>query len=202
MHLFIFSIEKMYYLHKTTSAVSCVKPNASQWEATLRDDVGFATVYRKIYRRKFLTLSNQTSRYIRDCIRIILRGTNYPYPEQSSIPRIQSNFNGSNVFGRSSHWSSTVFWEWNSFGKAIQDWKREQNHMNPARKRGPSGHIRMAKAQVRPDVCCPLTATIQLYIDVYEKSWSDRAVLLADLNLCCSHITRTYIFSWRNSYVR
>ena len=72
MHLFIFSIEKMYYLHKTTSAVSCVKPNASQWEAMLRDDVGFATVYRRIYRRKFLTLSNQTSRYIRDCIRIII----------------------------------------------------------------------------------------------------------------------------------
>ena len=60
----------MYYLHKTTSAVSCVKPNASQWEATLRDDVGFATVYRRIYRRRFLTLSNQTSRYIRECIRI------------------------------------------------------------------------------------------------------------------------------------
>ena len=35
----------MYYLHKATSAVSCVKPNASQLEATLRDDVGFATVY-------------------------------------------------------------------------------------------------------------------------------------------------------------
>ena len=70
MHLFIFSIEKMYYLHKTASAVSCVKPNASQWEATLRDDVGFATVYRRIYRRKFLTLSNQTSRYIRECIRM------------------------------------------------------------------------------------------------------------------------------------
>ena len=60
----------MYYLHKTTSALSCVKPNASQREATLRDDVGFATVYRRIYRRKFLTLSNQTSRYIRECIRI------------------------------------------------------------------------------------------------------------------------------------
>ena len=45
MHLFIFSIEKMYYLHKTTSAMSCVKPNVSQWEATLRDDVGFATIY-------------------------------------------------------------------------------------------------------------------------------------------------------------
>ena len=43
----------MYYLHKTTSASSCVKPNASQWEVTLRDDVGFATVYRRIYRRKF-----------------------------------------------------------------------------------------------------------------------------------------------------
>ena len=64
MHLFIFSIEKMHCLHKTTSAVSCVKPKASQWEATLRDDVEFATVYRRIYRRKFLTLSNQMSRYI------------------------------------------------------------------------------------------------------------------------------------------
>ena len=71
MHLFILSIEIMYYLHKTTSAVSCVKPNASQWEATLRDDVGFATVYRRIYRHKFLTLSNQTSRYIRECIRML-----------------------------------------------------------------------------------------------------------------------------------
>ena len=32
MHLFIFSVEKMYYLHKVivTSAASCVKPNASQ----------------------------------------------------------------------------------------------------------------------------------------------------------------------------
>ena len=62
----------MYYLHKTTSAVSCVKPNASHWEATLRDGVGFATVYRRIYRRKFLTLSNQTSCYIRECIRICI----------------------------------------------------------------------------------------------------------------------------------
>ena len=30
MHLFIFPVEKLYYLHKATSAVSCVKPNASQ----------------------------------------------------------------------------------------------------------------------------------------------------------------------------
>ena len=35
-------------------------------------DVGAPTVYRTIYWRKFLTLSNQTSRYIRKCIRIIV----------------------------------------------------------------------------------------------------------------------------------
>ena len=34
-------------------------------------DVGFPTVYRRIYRRKVLTLSNQTSRYILKCIRIL-----------------------------------------------------------------------------------------------------------------------------------
>ena len=35
------------------------------------DDVKlFPTVYRRIYCRKFLTLSNQMSRYIRKCIRI------------------------------------------------------------------------------------------------------------------------------------
>ena len=55
-----FSIEKMYYLHKATSAVSCVKPSASQWEASC-DDVGFLTVYRRIYHRKFFLLSNQTA---------------------------------------------------------------------------------------------------------------------------------------------
>ena len=31
----------MTFLHKSTITVSCVKPNSSQWEATLRDDVGF-----------------------------------------------------------------------------------------------------------------------------------------------------------------
>ena len=36
----------------------------------LRDDIGFPTVYCRIYRRKFLTLSNQTSHYICKCIRI------------------------------------------------------------------------------------------------------------------------------------
>ena len=68
----------MYYLHKTLSAVSCVKPNASQWEATLRD-VGFATVYRRIYPRKFLTLSNQTSCHIRECIRIFFNNLVWYY---------------------------------------------------------------------------------------------------------------------------
>ena len=54
MHFFIlFSVEKMNYLHKATSAVSCVKPNECQWEATLRDDVGFQTVYCRIHCRKF-----------------------------------------------------------------------------------------------------------------------------------------------------
>ena len=43
----------MFCLHKATSAVSCVKPNASQWEATIRDDVGFPIVYHRTYRRKF-----------------------------------------------------------------------------------------------------------------------------------------------------
>ena len=39
---------------------------------TLRNDVGFPTVYRRIYCRKFMTLSNQTSRCICKCIRIIV----------------------------------------------------------------------------------------------------------------------------------
>ena len=59
------------------AAASCIKPLASciyslvnQWKATLRNDVGFPTVYRRIYCRKFMTLSNQTSRCICKCIRI------------------------------------------------------------------------------------------------------------------------------------
>ena len=59
------------------AAASCIKPLASciyslvnQWKATLRNDFGFPTVYRRIYCRKFMTLSNQTSRCIFKCIRI------------------------------------------------------------------------------------------------------------------------------------
>ena len=84
MHLFIFSVEKIYYLHKATSIVSCVTPNASQWEATLRDVVGFPTVYCRIYRRTFFTLSNQTSRYIRKCIRIMVLRPSQPISVLSS----------------------------------------------------------------------------------------------------------------------
>ena len=40
----------MYYVHKAARTVRCVKPNASQW----RDDVEFPTVYRRIYRGRFL----------------------------------------------------------------------------------------------------------------------------------------------------
>ena len=58
---------------------SCIKPLASciyslanQWKATLCNDVGFPTVYRRIYCRKFMMLSNQTSCSICKCIRILI----------------------------------------------------------------------------------------------------------------------------------
>ena len=70
MHLFIFLLKSCTICTKRQVPWAAVKANASQWDATLRDDVGFATVYRRIYRRKFLTLSNRTSRYKRKCIRI------------------------------------------------------------------------------------------------------------------------------------
>ena len=56
-------------------AASCIKPLASciyslvnQRKTTLRNNVRFATVYRRIYCRKFMTLSNQTSCCISKCI--------------------------------------------------------------------------------------------------------------------------------------
>ena len=61
----------------TSSNASCIKPLASciyslvnQWKATLRNDVGFPTVNRRIYCRNFMTLSNQTLRCICKCIRM------------------------------------------------------------------------------------------------------------------------------------
>ena len=76
MHLFIFLLKNRTICTKRQVLWAAVKPNASQWDATLCHDVGFPTVYRRIYRRKFLTLPNQTSRYIRKCIRI---GYNDPF---------------------------------------------------------------------------------------------------------------------------
>ena len=62
----------------TSSDASCIKPLASciyslvnQWKATLRNDVGFLTVYRRIYCRKFMTLSNQTSRCIASALEFV-----------------------------------------------------------------------------------------------------------------------------------
>ena len=57
------------------AAASCIKPLAScmyslvnQLKATLRHDVESVTVYRRKNCRKFMTLSNQTSRCIYKCI--------------------------------------------------------------------------------------------------------------------------------------
>ena len=79
MHNQIFPLKKtmkMYFVAPICpAAASCIKPLASciyshvsQCKATLCNDVGFLTV--SIYRLKFMTLSNQTSRCI--CIRIVV----------------------------------------------------------------------------------------------------------------------------------
>ena len=72
--LFNFYTSKTPYFVQTVSVVSDVNHYVDQSLATLlltsENDVGFPTVYRRIYCRKFLTLSNQTSRYIHKCIRI------------------------------------------------------------------------------------------------------------------------------------
>ena len=54
-------------LHKTACQLHIF---TCQRKATLCNDVGFATVYRRIYCCKFMTLSNQTSRCICKCIRM------------------------------------------------------------------------------------------------------------------------------------
>ena len=68
---------KRSMLRQRPVAVSCIKPLASciyslfsQWKATLRNDVEFATVYPRIYCHKYMTLSNQMLRCICNCIRI------------------------------------------------------------------------------------------------------------------------------------
>ena len=81
MHYYHFSFErivKMYFVAPIRpAAASCIKPLANciyslvnQWKETVRNDVGFATVYPVIYCRKFMTLSKQTSGCICKCIRM------------------------------------------------------------------------------------------------------------------------------------
>ena len=61
---------KSQYFAPNWSFVSNVKQLRQQITSDVTYDVGAQTVYRRIYWRKFLTLSNQTSRYIRKCIRM------------------------------------------------------------------------------------------------------------------------------------
>ena len=62
---------KMHYCLPNTKGFSNIKPDVSQWQATLHYyDISFLTVYHRIYCRKFLMSSNQTSGYNRKCIRI------------------------------------------------------------------------------------------------------------------------------------
>lgn len=65
---------KLYYFVPIASAFSNVKSEFRQLEVTFHNDVGFATVYRRIYCRKFSASSNQISLYttcISKCIRIL-----------------------------------------------------------------------------------------------------------------------------------
>ena len=72
-HFFTFPFFEMYFFAPIVSAFGNVNPDINQSKATFHNDVGFATVYRRIYCRIFLTLSTQTSRYIRKCrIRIMI----------------------------------------------------------------------------------------------------------------------------------
>ena len=50
-------LKNLHYLHNAASPVSCVKPNASQQKASLRDDVRFPTVYCRIKQCKFLIIA-------------------------------------------------------------------------------------------------------------------------------------------------
>ena len=80
--LLTFSLQiwsKMYFVAPIRPVTaSCIKPLASciyslvnQWKATLCNDVGFPTVYHKIYCCKLIMLSNQTLHCICKCIRML-----------------------------------------------------------------------------------------------------------------------------------
>ena len=69
------------------SFVSNVKQLRQPITSDVTYDVGAPTVYRRIYWRKFLTLSNQTSGYIRKCIRI--RFIRHPRVAVVYLPGVQ-----------------------------------------------------------------------------------------------------------------
>ena len=67
---------KMYFVALIRpAAASCIYSLVNQWKVALHNDVGFPTVYHRIYCRNFMTLSNQTSRCICKCIRIIFNSS-------------------------------------------------------------------------------------------------------------------------------
>ena len=63
---------KAHYFAPNWSFISNVKQLCQPITSDVTYDVGAPTVYRRIYWRKFLTLSNQTSRYIHKCIRMYI----------------------------------------------------------------------------------------------------------------------------------
>ena len=67
--LFNICLSKAQHFAPNWSFVSNVKQVRQPIKSDINYDVGAPTVYRRIYWRKFLMLSNRTSRYIRKCIR-------------------------------------------------------------------------------------------------------------------------------------
>ena len=59
------------YLFAPTASASSNENQINQSEATFHNNIRFATVIRSIFCRTFSTLSNQTSGYIRECIRML-----------------------------------------------------------------------------------------------------------------------------------
>ena len=75
MHFFHIYSSNASYFAPNVSFASSVKPLRQPITSDVTYDVDAPKVYRRIYKRKFLTLSNQTSCYIRKCIRILYRKT-------------------------------------------------------------------------------------------------------------------------------
>ena len=64
---------KFSFLRQHTSAISCIKPHVIQWNVKLLLALKLLpAVYRRIYLRKLLTLSNQILRYKSKCIRMTI----------------------------------------------------------------------------------------------------------------------------------